>query len=218
MANRRMHADELDTDASLVRRLVATQFPRWAGLPIERVLSSGTVNAIFRLGEDMAVRLPRRRAAWAIDDLDTELQWLPKLAPHLPLAIPVPLALGRSGDGYPWHWSIFTWLEGENATIDRIGDLGEAAADLARFVAALQRIDATDGPRPRPGGRGRPLAERDPAVRAAIDALGQLVDPDAVTTVWEAALRVPDWQDHPFGSTETCIRRICSLFDAALVL
>src|SRR5262245_53579644 len=146
MDNRKMHADELDTDVSLVRRLVATQFPRWAGFPIEPVLSSGTVNAIYRLGEDMAVRLPRRRAAWAIDDLENELRWLPPLAAHLPLAVPVPLALGRPGDGYPWHWPIYTWLEGENATVDRIGDLREAAADLARFVIALQQIDATGGP------------------------------------------------------------------------
>lgn len=197
MASRKMHADELDTDVSLVRRLVATQFPRWADLPIERVLSSGTVNAIYRLGQDMAVRLPRRRAAWAIDDLDTELRWLPKLAPHLPLAIPVPLAIGHPGAGYARHWSIYTWLEGEKATIDRIGDLREAAADLARFVVALQKIDAADGRRPRPGGRGRPLAERDRAVRAAIDALGQLVDPHAVTAVWEAGLRVPGWQGPP---------------------
>jgi hypothetical protein len=94
MANRKMHADEVYTDVPLVRRLVATQFPRWAGLQIEPVLSSGTVNAMYRLGEDMAVRLPRRRAAWAMNDLDTEWRWLPRLAPHLPLAIPVPLAMG----------------------------------------------------------------------------------------------------------------------------
>ena len=95
----KMHADEVDTDASLVRRLLKEQFPRWADLPIERLKSAGTDNAIYRLGDDMAVRLPRIH--WAIEQVDKEHQWLPRLAPLLPLAIPAPLAKGAPGEGYP---------------------------------------------------------------------------------------------------------------------
>ena len=186
-----MHADEVATDASLVRRLLAEQFPDWADLPIARVPSAGTDNAIYRLGGDMAVRLPR--IEWADGQVERERRWLPRLAPHLPLAIPTQLALGAPGEGYPWRWAVYRWLEGENATHDRIADLGQAAADLARFIAALQRIDATDGPRERRS-RGVPLAERDGPTRAAISALNGVLDTSAVTSQWDEALRAPLWR------------------------
>jgi aminoglycoside phosphotransferase (APT) family kinase protein len=99
MCARKMHAAEVDTDASLVARLLAAQFPHWADLPIEPVHSSGTDNAIYRLGEDMVVRLPRIHQA--AEQVDKEHHWLPRLAPHLPLAIPVPLGRGKPGEGYP---------------------------------------------------------------------------------------------------------------------
>jgi aminoglycoside phosphotransferase (APT) family kinase protein len=188
-----MHADEVAIDVSLVGRLLAEQFPRWADLPIELVESAGTDNAIYRLGDDMAVRLPR--IGWATGQVEKEHRWLQRLAPHLPLAIPVPLAKGIPAEGYPWHWSVYQWLEGENATIDRIADLRQAATDLARFVAALQRIDPTGGPPPgeHNSGRGVPLAVRDPPTRAAIASLHDTLDTDAVTAAWDAALQAPAW-------------------------
>jgi len=187
-----MHADEVDTDASLVRRLLAAQFPQWADLPIEPVHSAGTDNAIYRLGDDMAVRLPR--IEWATANVDKEHRWLPRLAPLLPLAIPVPLARGEPGEGYPWHWSVYRWLEGENATIDRVDDPRQAATDLARFVAALQRIDPNCGP---PARRGVPLATRDALTRDAIASSQRMLDTDAVTAAWEAALEAPGWRGPP---------------------
>jgi aminoglycoside phosphotransferase (APT) family kinase protein len=192
-----MHADEVDTDVSLVRRLVASQFPQWAELPIERVLPAGTDNAIYRLGTDMAVRLPRIQRATAA--LDKEVRWLPRLAPLLPLAVPVPLANGAPAEGYPWEWSILTWLQGEPATVERIADLRQAATDLADFVAALQRVDPADGPPPGEHNvfRGEPLAARDAATRAAISSLGDAIDVAEVTAVWEAALRAPEWPSPP---------------------
>src|SRR5438552_4623341 len=176
MTTSKMHADEVDTDASLVRRLLAAQFPKWADLPIERVPSAGTDNALYRLGDDMVVRLPRVPGATA--QVDKEHKWLPRLAPHLPLAIPVPLAKGAPGEGYPWHWSVYRWLEGEAATIERIADPRQAATELAQFIAALQRIDPTGGPPPgsHNSGRGVPLATRDSRTRAAIDALQGIID------------------------------------------
>ena len=197
MCAHKMHADEVDTDVSLVSRLLAAQFPHWAHLPIEAVRSAGTDNAIYRLGDDMAVRLPRIH--WAIAQVDKEQQWLPKLAPHLPLAIPVPLGKGVPAEGYPWHWSIYQWLTGENATIERIDDLHQAATELAQFLAALQRIDSTGGPRPgtHNSGRGVPLVMRDADTRAAITSLGNMLDADAVTAAWDSALRTTVWNGPP---------------------
>ncbi|MGI8690674.1 MAG: aminoglycoside phosphotransferase family protein [Thermomicrobiales bacterium] len=193
----KMHADEVDIDGLLVSRLLAAQFPQWANLPLQPVQSAGTDNAMYRLGDDMTVRLPR--IAGVTGQVDKEHEWLPKLAPHLPLAVPVPLALGVPGEGYPWHWSITPWLDGENATIERIADPRQAATDLARFVAALQRIDPAGGPPPGEHNFGRsvPLAQRDRSTREAIEALDGMLDSDAVTATWDEALRTPVWHGAP---------------------
>ena len=193
----KMHVDEVDTDASLVRRLLVAQFPQRADLPIEPVPSAGTDNALYGLGDDMAVRLPRiERATWQVDK---EHEWLPRLAPHLPLAVPVPLARGLLGEGYPWNWSITPWLEGENVTIERLADPRQAATDLARFIAALQRIDPSGGPPPGEHNfsRGVPLAQRDSRTREAIRALDGMLDTKAVTAAWDTALRAPAWHGPP---------------------
>jgi aminoglycoside phosphotransferase (APT) family kinase protein len=197
LADTRMHADEVHTDAELVRRLLAAQFPEWAGLPVERVASSGTDNALYRLGADMVVRLPRR--SQNVLPLLKEREWLPRLAPQLPLAVPVPLANGAPGEGYEFEWSIFSWLEGELATPERLADGSRAAADLAGFVAALQRADPTGGPPPGRHNvfRGEPLANRDELTRRAIAAMGDAVDAATVVAMWEAALRVPGWSGRP---------------------
>src|SRR6266540_2992530 len=192
MSRRKMHADEVDTDVGLVGRLLAGHFPQWAGLPIEPVPSAGTDNALYRLGDDMAVRLPRIRGAVA--DVDREHRWLPRLAPFLPVAIPEPLRKGKPAEGYPWPWSVYRWLDGENPAVDRIADAGSLAAELAQFVAALHRIDPTGGP---PAGRGVPLEERDAPTRSAIDALQGMVDTAAAAAAWDAALQTPTWPGAP---------------------
>jgi aminoglycoside phosphotransferase (APT) family kinase protein len=197
MSTGKMHADEMPTDASLVRRLLAAQFPQWADLPIAPVRSAGTDNALYRLGDDMVVRLPRIH--WAVGQAEKEYRWLPRLAPHLPLAVPLPLALGRPGEGYPWHWSVCRWLAGGNAIADRITDPQQAALDLARFIAALERIDAAEGPPPGPHNsrRGEPLASRDTETRQAIALLHDDFSAAAVTAVWDAALAAPAWDRRP---------------------
>ena len=188
-----MHADEVDTDPSLVSRLLADQFPQWAGLPIERFESSGTDNAIYRLGGDMAVRLPR--IPGGTGTIDKELRWLPKLAPLLPVAISQPLAKGLPGHGYPWHWSVHRWLDGESVNVDRMADPVGLAQDLGGFVAALRRIDAAEGPiAGRDGSRGIPLVRRDAATREAIAQLDGVIDSRAITAAWDKAVRAPTWQ------------------------
>ena len=189
----KMHADEVETDQSLVRRLLADQFPQWADLTIDPVRSSGTDNAIYRLGENMAVRLPR--ISGGTSTIDKELRWLPKLAPLLPVAISQPLARGLPGQGYPWHWSVHRWLDGESVNVEQLADPVALAHDLGGFVAALRRIDTTGGPvAGRDGSRGVPLARRDAATRKAIARLDGVVDSPAVTAAWDAAVRAPTWQ------------------------
>jgi aminoglycoside phosphotransferase (APT) family kinase protein len=189
----KMHADELETDEGLVRRLLAAQFPQWAELPIEALPLGGTDNAIYRLGNELSVRLPRR-SDWARGSDDNEFEWLPKLAPLLPLPVPRPIARGAPGEGYPHDWAVYNWLEGEDAA-NALLDLPRAAIDLAGLLAALWRIDPTGGPPP--GGRGGSLRPRDEHTRAGIAALGDLIDAAAVTKAWETALAAPEWDGPP---------------------
>ncbi|RKT56885.1 aminoglycoside phosphotransferase family protein [Saccharothrix australiensis] len=183
-----MHPDEPVIDPPLVRRLLAECFPRWADLPARRVASAGTDNAMFRLGEDLVARLPR--IGWAVEGIAHECAWLPRLAPHLPVAVPEPLGLGRPAAGYPWPWAVLRWLDGENPVEAPPG----LAGDLAGFVSALRRVELPDPPA---AGRGRPLATRDAPTREAIAALGDEVDAAAVTAVWESALAAPPWEGDP---------------------
>jgi aminoglycoside phosphotransferase (APT) family kinase protein len=182
-----MHADELEIDDALVRRLLRDQFPAWAELPLRRVEPSGTDNAIFRLGDDLAVRLPRIDGPTAPGS--PELEWLPRLEPLLPVALPVPVAQGAPGDGYPWYWEIHTWVEGDTVPVERI-DAVQGARDLAALVAALQEVDP-DGA---PAGRGVPLAERDESFRYWLDRFAG--DP-RVADEWERALAAPPWDGPP---------------------
>ncbi len=193
---RKMHHDEIDSDVDLVRRLLDAQQPQWGDLPIEPISSTGTDNALYRLGGDMVVRLPLRPSSTG--PIDKEHRWLPVLAPHLPLAIPVPVAKGEPMQGYPWPWSVYPWFEGEDATKARF-DRPQAASDLARFIAALQSIDPTGGPEPSISNfwRGVPLAVRDHYTRQAISASHDLIDTGAVTAAWEEALRVRTWDRPP---------------------
>ena len=140
------------------------------------------------LGEHMSVRVPNA-VPYALQVAKEHL-WLPRLAPCLPLPIPVPLAMGSPADGYPWPSSVYRRLEGEPATIERIADLSEFATALAQFLIALQRIAATVGPPPGRHNffRGGPLAIYDGETRQAIATLGGRIDADAVTAVWQAAL------------------------------
>jgi aminoglycoside phosphotransferase (APT) family kinase protein len=190
----KMHADETDIDASLVGRLIVGQFPQWAELTLTKVRSAGTDNAMYRLGDDMAVRLPR--LSRVAKHVDKEQRWLPQLSPSLPLATPVPIGKGVPGEGFPYPWSVYSWLDGNNAVDEPIGELSEAAARLGQFVAALSRIDATGGP---PSFRGRPISTHDDDVRATIRILAAdgTVDPDVATAAWQTALTAPAWDGAP---------------------
>jgi aminoglycoside phosphotransferase (APT) family kinase protein len=144
----------------------------------------------------MSVRLPSDEG-YALQ-VDKEQRWLPILAPHLPLAIPTPLAKGAPAEGYPFNWSIYRWIHGESACIERIADLTEFARALAGFLTAQQQIGPTDGPRPgrHSAFRGGPLETYDAETRRAIDALNDQIPSDTAKAVWETALQAT-WHETP---------------------
>jgi aminoglycoside phosphotransferase (APT) family kinase protein len=215
-----MHGDEVIIDSALVTRLVATQFSQWKQLPIKPVEFGGWDNRTFYLGDRMTVRLPSAKGYAA--QVEKEHRWLPKLAPFLPLPIPVPLAMGLPSDGYPWHWSVYRWLDGEVATIERISDLRQFAITLAQFLVALQRIDATGGPSAGPHNffRGGPLTVYDEETRQAIATLEGKIDSDAAIALWEAALATtwsgpPVWVHGDVSADNLLVQRgrLCAVID-----
>jgi aminoglycoside phosphotransferase (APT) family kinase protein len=207
-------------DEALVRQLVATQFAHWADLPVRPVANGGWCNLAFHLGEHMVVRLPRHHAYAA--QAEKEHQWLPRLAPLLPLATPQPLAIGEPAQGYPWKWSIYRWIQGDAARPENVSDMAGFAADLGRFLAALQRVESTGGPPPGPHNfhRGGRLATYDAQARQAIAALGDQIDTGAVVEVWESALastrgRSPVWIHGDVSVGNLLVRngRLCAVID-----
>ncbi len=179
-----MHDDELVIDAALVRRLLAEQLPDVAGRPLREV-GRGTVNAMFRLGDDLAVRLPRT-AEWA-GDLERERVWLPRLSERISLRVPEPVAEGRPTDEYPLPWAVYRWVDGDQYEDELVADERGAAEDLARFVRELRAGPVEGGPA---AGR-RPLAVLDEVTRVAIVEAGDLLDTAAVLAAWDRALEAP---------------------------
>ncbi|NLU69431.1 aminoglycoside phosphotransferase family protein [Streptomyces sp. HNM0574] len=180
-------------DEGLVRRLVAGQFPRWAGLPVVRLPSGGTVNAMFRLGEGLVVRLPL--GAGGVGDVLREQEWLPRLAPLLPVPVPEVLGAGEPAEGYPWPWSVHRWLPGAHPEEGAVRGSGQLAEQLAGFVAAMRAVALPGGPAAH---RGGPLAALDAGTRAAIEELRRVpeedVDCEAAAAVWQEGLAAPE---HP---------------------
>jgi aminoglycoside phosphotransferase (APT) family kinase protein len=182
-----MHADELHIDETLVRRLLTDQFPRWAGLPLLEIEQRGTENAIFRLGDELSVRLARRDGPTTAGGKESD--WLPRLAPELPFEIPIPVAQGRPNEGYPWYWDIHTWVRGDTVPVEQI-DTDRAARDLAGLVGALQEVSPAGAPK----GRGIPLADRDREARYWLAKFG---DDGTLTAEWERALAATPWGGPP---------------------
>ena len=197
MGSEAMHVDQIYIDEPLVRELLAAQFPDWADLGLSRVESAGTENAIYRLGDDMAIRLPYLSANTI--QIDKDHHWLPLLGPQLPLPIPIQVAKGAPHERYPSQWSICSWLPGKAAEFERLGDPSMAATELAKFIHALQNVEPAGGPEPGDHNffRGIPLADRDDWTRTAIAESANLIDSRAVTAAWERDLSAPVWVEPP---------------------
>ncbi|MGO9457649.1 MAG: aminoglycoside phosphotransferase family protein [Acidimicrobiales bacterium] len=188
-----MHADEVDVDGSLVRRLLAAQMPDLADRRLTVVEPWGTDNAIWRLGHDLVLRLPRIH--WAATQPDLEARVLPRLSPHLPVALPEPVAVGEPGEGYPYRWAVHRWLPGEAATVASMGDPLVFARDLARVVQALHAVPPDDAPPAT--NRARDLRSYDTETLAAIEYAGELLDAASARAVWERALAAPAHRGPP---------------------
>jgi aminoglycoside phosphotransferase (APT) family kinase protein len=197
MSPPRLHHDEVAIDAALVRALVAEQLPEYAGLPLHRVASGGTEHAVFRLGEELAIRMPMTPGAVA--GLLKEVRWLPVLRPHLTLDVPEVVAIGQPGQDYPFPWTVVRWLAGDDASTVPFESLAETAVRLGRFVSELQGIDVTEAPAPGSEGftRGLRLAGRDAGVREVLPECEGLIDVRRVADVWDDALAAPEWTGPP---------------------
>lgn len=188
MVNRddKIRSGKFPVDVALVERLIASQFPNWAALPVRPVAHDGWDNWTFHLGDKMKVRLPS--AEGYAEQAAKESYWLPRLAPHLPFEVPVPVAIGQPDDGFPWTWSVYQWIDGEPVTrhIDKLA----LARDVASFLNALQSIDAASGPAPAQHSflRGAdPMEAYGAEARRFIDALAGVIDTKAAHAVLDAA-------------------------------
>jgi aminoglycoside phosphotransferase (APT) family kinase protein len=188
-----VNKDEITADVAA--RLVAAQFPQWAALPVTPVTLNGQDNTTFRLGDELSLRLP---SASCVAQVAKEHRWLPVLARHLPLPIPEPVAMGRPGDGFPRPWSVYRWIAGEPASTGQVADLAGFASGLAGFLAALQAIDASDGPSAGAHNffRGSPLATWDEQTRQLIRLTADDIDAKAATSIWDTAL-ASTWEQAP---------------------
>ncbi|AWB86484.1 aminoglycoside phosphotransferase family protein [Mycetocola zhujimingii] len=186
-----MHPDEIPITARLVQQLLADQFPEVAHLPVREFRSTGTVNAVFRIGDGLLARLPRL-TRWAAD-LDREARWLPSLASHVPLSIPVPVFLGKPTGHYRSIWAVYEWIDGSPYTDDAVDDEVAVARALADFLTHLHRIDIADAP----GAGRRPLAELDAMTREALTAARDLIDAEKALAAWNKALTAPVWDGTP---------------------
>ena len=194
MAANRMPAADVDISADLVRRLLASQHPDLATLPVE-FLANGWDNALFRLGTELVVRMPRRQLGATI--IEHEQRWLPSLAPRLPLPIPYPERTGHSALGYPYSWSVVPYIPGTPAADAEPGDLDSAAvaAAVGGFLGALHVPAPPDAPAN--SFRGGPLAGRAPNLAASLGLLGGAVNRDLVLRSWESALAAPGYDGPP---------------------
>jgi aminoglycoside phosphotransferase (APT) family kinase protein len=194
-----MHEDEVRATPELVQRLVAEQCPQWAERPVTALPDDveGTDNVLFRLGDELVVRMPKIH--WAQDQAESDARWLPRLSPHLPAAVPVPVHVGRPSSGYPWVWSVVPWVIG--STPPRLGvDDVRLAQDLAAFALTLHALDATGGPTKPPGSRGTPLVHADAGARAGLERLrahDDGIDLAAAERAWELCVSAPDWAGDP---------------------
>lgn len=186
----RMHPDQVELAEEVVGALVAEQFPEWVGLPVRRVISHGTVNALFRLGDEYLLRFPLRPGPQRRDELLAEQGLARRLAGKVPVQVPEPVALGEPGPGYAGAWAAYRWIPGEIASDRTIGDADAFAAALAGFVRAVHRLD-TEGRSWDGRSRGGPLRSQDDWVRHSLAQSKDLTDTDGIAAIWDRCLEVP---------------------------
>ncbi|WP_353813534.1 aminoglycoside phosphotransferase family protein [Agromyces sp. SYSU T00266] len=190
-----LHHDEIPIDADLAASVIRRERPEWADLPLVRA-GGGTDNVMFRLGDEMLVRMPRTPGGVA--SLRKEREWMPRLAPRLPVRIPEPVHAGVPSDRYPLDWSVYRWIEGAPPASDTVDDWARFGADLAEFVRDLHRIDLMGAERERElswyrgGSLREPVSWVEPAFAASRPLVGDSLDVDRLERWWRDALALPD--------------------------
>ena len=187
-----MHPDQLVVTETTVRGLVADQFPQWRALPVRELATSGTVNALFRLGDHAVARLPLRSADVETTrlQLETEAEAARELLGRTPFATPEPLGIGQPGRGYPLPWSVQTWLPGTTAAEQDFGASVPLARDLARFIRGVRSID-TQGRSFAGDGRGGDLRAHDAWMEECFAQSGQLLDVPRLRRLWAEFRNLP---------------------------
>ncbi len=188
----KMHENELEISESLVRNLLNRQCPQWAYLNLKPIESSGTDNALFRLGNDYVVRLPR--IDWATKGIEKEYEWVPKIARFLKTAISEPISKGHPDETYPWSWMIIKWNEGYNPSYENDHEYELLALDLAVFLNEFHKINLLDGP---PSRRGISLEKLDNETTKAIPQLEDELDIKSITALWHYFSNLPKWSKAP---------------------
>ena len=185
-------AAELTIDVDLVRRLLLEQHPDLAGLSLTTV-GEGWDNAVFRLGDELAIRLPRRSATAAL--VENEQRWLPHLAPRLPLPVPTPVRIGRPGMGFPWAWSIVRWFPGTASFTAPPFDLRAAAIAIGGFLRALHQPAPPEAPQS--PWRSIPLDARTARLHEHLDQLHDTVNRERILALWDRLVVTPRWSGPP---------------------
>ena len=188
-----MHEDQLEVDEPTVRRLVNEQFPQWKGRPVRQVRTAATVNAIFRIGDDLVARFPLRAQdpMQALARLRAEAAAARELAAVSPVPAPEPVAIGVPGEGYPLPWTLQTWLPGQDATVDDPAGPISFAEDLAAFIASLRAID-TRGRRFDGEGRGGHLPDHDDWMETCFRKSEGLLDVARLRAMWASLRTLPE--------------------------
>jgi aminoglycoside phosphotransferase (APT) family kinase protein len=189
----KMHDNEQEVNAAIVQSLLKKQCPQWADLELSPILSSGTDNALFRLGDKYVVRMPR--IEWSLgsvsDGINKESLWVPQLAQHLTTPISEPVFKGMPNETYPWPWSITKWNDGHNPDFESENEYDKLAVDLASFLNELHDIKLPEvGPLSR---RGVPLKKLDSETKQALKALENDIDTQPLASLWDKLSNTPHW-------------------------
>jgi aminoglycoside phosphotransferase (APT) family kinase protein len=189
MYTRKFQVVEFDISADLAARLIAEQFPQWAGLPIRPVDTQGTWRVNYRLGEGLVIRLPRVPETGGLGPV-LEQGVLSRMAPLLPVEVPELVALGQPAAGYPSTWGVLRWIDGDVPVEGQLAAPDLLAADLADFVRALWKVDLAGG---KPADGGQPLSTFNEFTVRTIENVRGLIDTEAATAIWNHALQLPAW-------------------------
>ena len=192
-----MHLNEVRATEHQVRRLLADQMPQWLGLELHQLTNEGTDHVLFRLGDELLVRMPK--IDWAVEQADNDARWLATLAPHLPVPIPSPIAVGEPGEGFPWRWTVVPWIDGSTpGPLDR--SQPALARDVADFARALHAIDPNGGPLKSGRSRGAPLPPNDDLAQDTLKTLAAFhdgFDLHDAAKAWADARDTPPWDASP---------------------